>query len=394
MNQRDYSYYEAHAADVSLDEITSSFYNKVILQRLRDGDLNSMSIGGNSYWDKFTIREGDDLGWLGYFIGRSESLQELTIKGWSEDEEGEQRNIHAIHALSDGIARNRSIQNVCVDNLGNAGLDAIFCNLTQLERLTISLYSLNDCVALGNLLESGVRLKYLSLDNNRNNIGDAGAAALTRGLRCIGSSLKELHLPYSSIGDEGLSTLAAALANCTCLEKLDLSYNDFSTAAGLRSLSDWLQIAAVTLDELRLIYCGINDEGLTALAEGAVNNCKEMNLHGNADIGAVGWRNLSISLQSESCCLESLILTFTWIKDDNAKILARGLVGNKSLKYLHLFGEEEENGLLSLKYCVIHPPSTIPTFQTTLSLNSGKARGMKMKIFEKVSVRILSFISS
>ena len=79
------------------------------------------------------------------------------------------------------------------------------------------------------------------------------------------------------------------------------------------------------------------------MAEGAANNCKETNLHGNYNIGASGWRNLSISLQSESCCLESLILCYTDITDDSAEILARGLVGNKLLKRLHLRHHEEED---------------------------------------------------
>ena len=318
---------------MNLDEITSDDRNKRFLQWLRDGDMSNISVGPS--WCDFSCREDDDLGWLGYFIGRSESLQQLKVVGFPEDVEMEQRTIHA---LSDGIARNRSIQNVWVERLSNDGFDAItrtLINLTQLETLTvgISYYRdnnaanpLNVCVALGNLLESGVRLKNLSLDRISSNIGDAGISALTHGLGCIGSSLKELHLSKSSIGSEGLSTLAVALANCACLERLNLSRNDFSSAAaGLRSLSHRLQTAARPLDQLRLEWCEINDEGLCALTQGAVNNCKEMNLRGNI-IRASGWRNLSTSLQSESCCLKRLVLCYTFIDDDEAEILARGLV--------------------------------------------------------------------
>ena len=121
---RDYNYYEAHAANVKLDEITSSNKNKRTLQRLRDGHIQSIDISERSYWD-FAVTEGDDLGWLGYFIGRSESLRTLTIHNWSE---------YLIHALSDGIARNRSIQHVLVSNLSSDGFAAItrtLGNLTQ-----------------------------------------------------------------------------------------------------------------------------------------------------------------------------------------------------------------------------------------------------------------------
>eukprot|EP00986_Skeletonema_menzelii_P008047 scaffold3302_cov146-Skeletonema_menzelii.AAC.2 len=122
MNQRDYSYYEAHAADVELDEITSDEYNKQILHRLRDHDLKSIYVGERI--DDFAIREGDDLGWLAYFIGRSESLRELTIDGLYKDED-EGREHRMVHALSGAIARNRSIQDVSVLNLSNDGFATI-----------------------------------------------------------------------------------------------------------------------------------------------------------------------------------------------------------------------------------------------------------------------------
>eukprot|EP00986_Skeletonema_menzelii_P001222 scaffold329_cov118-Skeletonema_menzelii.AAC.1 len=311
---RDYSYYEAHAADVNLDDITSSEHNKQILQWLRDGygvpsidRYRSINVGGR-WCDDFAIREGDDLGWLAYFIGRSKSLRKLRIRGFSEfdDEEGwictpedEREEQRMVHALSGAIARNRSIQGISVDNLSNDGFAALAgalvnLNLTQLERFYC--YSsrnsdpLIDCATLGNLLESGVwNLKELSLSHS--NISDTGVAALANGLRSIGSSLEELDLIYNSIGSEGLSTLAAALANCTNIKRLDLNGNDFSmAAAGLRSLSNWLQTAALTLDKLCLIDCDITDEGLQVLAEGAMDNCKSIDLSENRNITASGWR--------------------------------------------------------------------------------------------------------
>ena len=462
MSLRDYSYYKAHAANVSVDEIISPnkpeediIFSKRTLQRLREDNLDKITVskvpvgrryGGDSY---FAFSEGDDLGWLGYFIGRSESLRELTIHNWSED---------VIHALSDGIARNRSIQNISVSiwddavyKHSNDGFIArTFSNLKQLEELSVtnnvyvrnplnphpgnSINPLNDCVALGNLLESGVRLKHLSLRGY--NIGDAGVTLLVRGLRSIGSSLKELNLYDCSIGSEGLSTLAVALDNCTTIKKLYVGDNDFSTAsagltalsdslqrtgiqldelgfggcrindeglhaliegeshdhlsalqlldldgnnfgneglstlaaaladctgirtlhlsdndfsmaaAGLRSLSVSLQTARIQLDELRLLDCHISDEGLQALTEGAaVNHCKYLDLKWNDQITAAGFRLLSTSLQSQSCCLEELSLGRMSIGDDTAELFARALVGNEKLRILHLIGEEEDESI-------------------------------------------------
>eukprot|EP00986_Skeletonema_menzelii_P005855 scaffold2188_cov81-Skeletonema_menzelii.AAC.1 len=345
-NRRDYSYYEAHAADVNLDEITSSYKNKQILQRLRDGKIKSIEVGRDDWYSTyFCFSKGDDLRWLGYFIGRNEALQKLTIDGLHKDED-EGREQRMVHALSGAIARSRSIQEVSVLNLSNDGFAALAgalvnLNLTQLERFYYysSRYSSNDpinyCATLGNLLESGVwNLKELSLPHS--NIGDAGVAALAHGFRSIESSLKELNLSENSIGSEGLSTLVAALANCTNIKRLELNGNDFSmAAAGLRSLSDWLQTAALTLDKLCLRNCDITDEGLQVLAEGEMDNCKGIDLSENRNITASGWRCLSTSLQSERCRLEELVLGGDF-DDDFAEVFACSLVGNKSLKHLRM----------------------------------------------------------
>ncbi|KAK1733715.1 leucine-rich repeat protein, partial [Skeletonema marinoi] len=275
MEPRDYNYYEANAADISLEDITSSKRNAQLLRRLCDGDWRScakeLTLGRVGGWaTHFHIGEGDDLGWLGYFIGNSEYLRALNIHYLPEDERGEQQ----IDAFMDGLARNQSIRTLGLNSLGDYGSTAtlrVLGNLTQLEKIVIHNNNLdhNGCSALGTLLQSGFsKLEMLHLQFT--NIDDDGVAALAIGLRSIGPSLKTLGLPDNSIGNEGLSTLVAALESCTSLERLDLSHNDFSLAAvGLRTLSDWLQTVVLNLDGLYLQGCDINDEGLQAFAEGA-----------------------------------------------------------------------------------------------------------------------------
>ncbi|KAK1733712.1 leucine-rich repeat protein, partial [Skeletonema marinoi] len=352
MDHRYYNYYEANAADISLEDITSSEQNKQILRRLRDDDLgwhDHITLGreGRFYLTErcelLLIREGDDLGWLGYFIGRSVKLQGLEI--WHlnlpENEGWEQQ----IHAFLDGVARNQSIRRICAIELGEYESTAFLRalgNWSQLEELVYSrnILDSNGCSVLGTLLESGAcKLKELLLYNN--NIGDDGVAALASRLRSIAPSLKTLGLSWNSIGNDGLSALVAALESCTSLEELDLSDNDFSLAtAGLASLSDWLQTAVLNLNELSLRYCAINDEGLQALTEGAVNHCKGLNLSENDSITALGLRYLSTSLQCDSCRLESLFIGSINIGDDGAEVLARGLIGNKVLRCLELRDDE------------------------------------------------------
>ena len=345
-----YNYYEANAADVNLDEITSSTDNKQCLQQLRDGTLEEISVRETGFYG-FVVRTGDDLGWLGYFIGRCVSLASFYL--YIEGSSSEERELQIIHALRDGIARNRSIKKVTVRNLCKNGFAAMaeVLRKKQLEKFQYTarnngdMNTLNECKSIRTLLESGVRkLKSLSLCES--NIGDAGVAAIARGLRSIGSSLEDLGLRNNSIGSEGLFTLAVTLANCTCLKMLDLSGNNFSTAAaGLRSLSDMLQLVVFTLDNLNLCGCQINDDGLQAFAEKATNQCKKMNLWGNNNVTASGWRHFSTLLQSESCCLEELDLRYTNIGDDVAGVLARALVNNRVLKLLQLPGDMRNHSI-------------------------------------------------
>jgi len=346
MERRDYDYYEANVADINLADITSSKNNAEIIRRLLDGDdtLGYLTLGTYAGWSKnyFHVGKGDDLGWLGYFIGKSEYFHHLFIRILHDGEGREQQ----IHAFMEGIARSQSIRALTCTNLGDNVSEAIvraLGSLSQLEELFYGFLSLgpNGFSALGTLLESGVlKLKELSLEDC---IGDDCVASLANGLKSIGPSLKLLNLKDNYIGNEGLSALVAALANCTSLEELDLSSNDFSMAsAGLGSLSNWLQAAVLKLNELSLRSCGIKDEGLQALANGATNHCKDLDLSENNSITVLGLRHLSTSLQSESCRLEKLDLGWMDIGDDGAEVLARGLIGNKVLIRMHLCGEGED----------------------------------------------------
>eukprot|EP00984_Skeletonema_dohrnii_P009722 scaffold3737_cov117-Skeletonema_dohrnii-CCMP3373.AAC.5 len=351
MNQRDDHYYKATEATINLDEIASCEGNAKILQRLRDGDENLSSITlSRKWWDPnpnpfaMTGKE-DEVGWLGYFIGKSRCLQELSIHYMPKKEQ-------QTYALVVGIARNQSIRTLDVD--AQEGLSdfefssfiaGVSIKLSQLEVLHLRCggfgFGPSSYAALGTALRlrSGtVNLKELRLGGN---IGNLGVTYLGNSFSRIAPFLKTLKLRRTSIGNDGLTALVRALANCTGLEILNLSHNNFSlAAAGLRSLSVWLQIDQMNLRALYLNECGINDEGLQALAEGVANYCEKVNLDGNYSITATGLSHLSRVLLSASCCLQRLYLRSMDIGDDGAKALGVGLAGNQSLRRLHFFNAD------------------------------------------------------
>eukprot|EP00985_Skeletonema_marinoi_P000024 scaffold8_cov142-Skeletonema_marinoi.AAC.17 len=400
MEYRDSNYYQANAADVNLEEITSSAQNAKILQRLRDGDptLSHFSLGRHGEWGKHCVGEGDDMGWLGYFIGKSQYLRALYITYLPNGEEA--------HAFAEGIARNKSIRYISIIYLSNDGFTSIVRELDSLSQLQeLSIYGNNSVgpdgwSELRTLLESGVcHLKQLRLHAN-NYIGNEGVDVLSNGLRGIGTSLKVLMLTNNSIGNEGLLAVVEALQTCTGLETLNLSGNEFSLAAaglaslsdllrrdlehlnlshcrindeglhafneglcsfsleealqtctsletldlscnefslaGLGSLSDFLRRDEVNLKRLNLFSCRINDEGLHVLSQGAANHCEELYLGGFQSITTTGLSYLSNSIRSDSCCVEALDLRGTRIGDDGMEVLAHGLAGNKSVRSLYL----------------------------------------------------------
>ena len=76
-NIRSIEYYDSRVRDLKLEDITSHEYDAEIFRKLRANDPNFTSINLYSppfYGDEdddFWISNNDDLGWLGYFIGRN-----------------------------------------------------------------------------------------------------------------------------------------------------------------------------------------------------------------------------------------------------------------------------------------------------------------------------------
>ena len=70
--------YAALADTIKIEDITSNKNNQIILQQLKNNDesfesLHIMDETGDD--DDYILKDGEDIGWLGYYIGQSTKLK-------------------------------------------------------------------------------------------------------------------------------------------------------------------------------------------------------------------------------------------------------------------------------------------------------------------------------
>ena len=321
----DYNY-EAHARDIDLYSITSSEYNAFILRRLRNNDdaFIEMDIAEGDGQGGFYVREGDDVGWLGYFIGKSTRLESLLIS-----------HLPGEDSFRQGLAQNQSIRNLIIwKDLGSTGFQSLcpfFQNTNTLEDLDFSMP--------------------LTSPESAQNI-----ALLLR--QCQIKSLKRLVFEENGLIDEGFEVIACALRAQPQLEELSLSFissEDEDVPFDQRgyvalgaTMKNW---TSPCLNKLRIHYSDLDDDGLLALVEGMANcvNLEHLNLRGNRSITEVGLKALSSLFRSKKFCLQSLDVGDMIIGNEEVIALAPGLMTIQSLKTLNLshndIGDEDLEAL-------------------------------------------------
>jgi Ran GTPase-activating protein (RanGAP) involved in mRNA processing and transport len=311
MNRRD-----ALAQDINLEDITSSKENAEVLRKLRDGGFygdNTLCI--DEYYDGyddddcnnlFVIEEGDDLSWLGYFIGRSRTLNELNIKFMPEERE-------RIDAFIDGVSHNRSLWKFSVDPDGD---------------IEISIQNLCPFFRENNNLTD---IYLYNCDIGRECARDVALALSQRrikNLRCLG-------LAHNNLGGEGFADIAHALHTHPQFDFLYCKNNNVGRT-GCVALGAVMREELANLTKLHLDNNAIDDAGLQALIPGLCNNNNLEHLTISDQITAAGLRALSPFLQSDSCSLIVLSVRDMRFGDEEAAALAGALTGNKSLQTMYL----------------------------------------------------------
>eukprot|EP00985_Skeletonema_marinoi_P021757 scaffold13520_cov158-Skeletonema_marinoi.AAC.4 len=302
--------YDVLVQDINIGDITSSAHNADIIRRIRNGDTGwsnrlhilGYEIDGDN--DEFIVGAGDDLGWLGYFIGRSEAIDVLEVQYLSE--EGEQ-----VDAFMRGITHNQSIKELSIlADLGDQGFENLGYFLRNNNALTSLIFEAFEAQTAHNI-----------------------AMALEQ---CRHSSFRSFGLETTNISDEGFAEIVTALRTQSQLEKLHLKYNNIGRDGCVALGNTFRRWEASNLTYLDLSNNNIDDIGLQALVEGMTNcsNLEQLYLSDNGQITAAGIRSISPLLQSETCSLEVLSLYRIKFGDNGAIALADGLRGNKSMRNL------------------------------------------------------------
>ena len=306
---RDINYYNDLVDEINLNDITSSKENYKILQRLKDNEQRSVvmipdiDIGRQSNDGDFTVRDGDDLGWLGYFIGKSNQLSLLGFHQFQAEREQREQ----IYEMMEGIKRNQSISRLVIDT-DHVGI---------IENL-------------GPLFGGNKNLKSLHYEGEHT-LNVASALEVPSSLTCLNVHGQD---GLDDDGDEGLLGIFTALRGQAQLEQMSILGYNFGRPC-CEALGTLLRTTS-RLTQLDLGNNAIDDLGLCMLAAAAGLNChiQRIFLVNCQDITAVGLRAFGSVFQSVNCNLQYLDIRSIRIDDAGLEALATGLAGNKSLNTL------------------------------------------------------------
>jgi len=341
--------YDVQADSINAEEIAINENNRIALDSIKgnDGSVTYLYIQRehDEDWEDWVdyVPEGtNDMGWLGYFVGKNDHLKELHLR---EFDPPSGANISDVLApFFKGVNNNKSIRELnfehmdLLDGRVFSMLGPFFENCPTLVNLTVGDCHLGDegwrllALAIGSSKHQTLQNVTLShnnisdeasvdiitslsmhphLDNiwwTGNRINTKGCTALATLLRCSATKLKNLYLYSNEINDEGLEALVPSLNNCSHLKSVSLDYNLPITSKGWQQLASILAAPNSKLTTLSIRSNNIDDKAVTAFARALLNNrsLKTLHLDNNRLITVTGWEVLSKLL----CNTSSINATF------------------------------------------------------------------------------------
>jgi Ran GTPase-activating protein (RanGAP) involved in mRNA processing and transport len=242
--------YATLASTIKIEDITSKKQNQYILQ------LRKLNMDYDYIPD-----DGEDLGWLGYYIGQNTKLQDLKFYTAIDNESFYKemscnksiQEIQFCHISLDG----RSLQMLTPSFLKNnhclTRITVDECNIIEgcIPQLSVAIEGCNKSLKAFELGDNAIRedgsvvniITALSMHPQLEelrlcgcNIGRNEYTALSTLLRCSITQLKALSLHNNNIDDEGVEYLVNILSNGNMLEILDLSRNEAITIKGWKKV--------------------------------------------------------------------------------------------------------------------------------------------------------------
>jgi hypothetical protein len=207
---------------VRIKDITSTAANRALLHRIKNNDPGLKSLYIDTFYQlgmgTFQVREGDDLGWLGYFIGGNETLTRLIFWQLPEDREREEEFFF-------GVQRNKSIKRVEILGRVFPTKSLPVMNLPHVTSMTLN--TAITAVGLHSLKQyfrsPSCALKDLSIISSIN-IGDEGAYALADALG-QNKSLKRLRFEERGITLRGWKAFLKLICDSSSPNSIYLSHH-------------------------------------------------------------------------------------------------------------------------------------------------------------------------
>jgi len=335
-----------------------------VLERIKSNDpkLTSIKLGAfnnthHALPQKFLslLHNKDLCDEAGILIGSNTHLDELYINiHMRSDDDDENYDYDDLAENYDeflkGVANTKSLTTL---DLGYcpAKSNAIHILAPLIEKGALESISIQNCTGDHNKLLASLlsktnnergTLKHISLDGTRgdDSISDYYTVDLIGTLSRYHSSLESLTLNYTTIEDTSRA-LSSMLSNPSCtLKKLTLEENEF------------------------------DDESLSVLAKGLLENgtLEELNLKGSEHVSAEGWVNFFRILQPAKLgALHTLFLEKNNITDEAVVELTQVFANNNTLKRLNLSLNNSVTtaGWQTLASIFLNPNSAIDTMLTS-----------------------------
>ena len=330
--------YAALTDTIEIEDITSNTHNQIILQQLKDNDESFDKLyimdSDSGEDDEYITKDGEDIGWLGYFIGQNTKLKCLYFHDKINDESFYKemscnKSIKEIHfneeSLLDGnmirmlgpfLQNNHNLSRITLDEC-EFGIEdgrqlslAIGSCSKSLKHIEITNNEMVDgqLVEIITALSIHPQLTKLCLVNNGPTIGRNECTALSTLLRHTTTQLETLNLNCNYIDDEKLEVLVNTLTNVNTLKELDLGCNR-PTLNGWKRVVSLLELPESTLKKLFVSYNNnIGDEGALVFANALTNNSTLEHLYlTNCGVTDDGWTPFSKLL----CNTSSVNNTYT-----------------------------------------------------------------------------------